>query len=70
MTTKSWKPAVDVGETTKWSYNALRFATYDEAMAAAIDLMARWVLVREIAAHESEDPVNYRWDKEKGLVAL
>jgi hypothetical protein len=57
----SWRPEVDVGETEKWSANGLRFATEEEALANARDLMSRWMLVRECRAAPSDDPPNYRW---------
>ena len=53
----SWKPVVQVGGEQKWSENALRFATKDEALLSAQDLMRRWMLVTDCDAHESEDPV-------------
>ena len=55
----SWKPVVQVGGEQKWSENALRFATKDEALLSAHDLMRRWMLVTDCDAHESEDPVTY-----------
>lgn len=65
----SWKPAVKVSGEPQWNYNGLRFATKDEAMASARDLMGRWMPVTEYDAHESMDPVNYQWDAATGLVA-
>lgn len=56
----SWKPAVQVGGSQDWSYNALRFETKEEAMAFARDLMNRWLLVTAFDAHESDDPVTYK----------
>jgi hypothetical protein len=59
---KSWKPAVQVsGEADNWSYNGLRFATEKEALDNAKDLESRWMMVVGVAAHPSEDPVNYKW---------
>jgi len=56
----SYRPMVYVqGE---WAGNGLRFATSDEAMASARDLMARWFLVDDIRVDESEDEVNYAWE--------
>lgn len=58
----SFKPAVKViGNGSKWSYNGTRFATHQEALDAARELMSRWVLVIDIDAHESDDPVNYQF---------
>lgn len=65
----SWKPAVEVNGDPKWSYNALRFETKEEALASAKDLMDRWLMVTAFDAHESEDPVNYKLvDNGVGLV--
>lgn len=66
----SWKPAVKtIGNGDKWSYNALRFATKEEALASAKDLASRWTLVVDYDAHESDDPVNYKLvDNGVGLV--
>lgn len=66
----SWKPMVKTGSDPKWYGNALRFATEEEARANARDLAGRWLLVVDYTAEKSEDPPNYRWDSEKGLVAL
>ena len=56
----SWKPEVKTGNDQKWYDNNLRFATKKEAELSAKDLMARWRLVVDYRATESEDPVNYR----------
>lgn len=56
----SYRPMVYVhGE---WAGNGLRFATSDEAEAAARNLMARWFLVDDIRVDMSDDEVNYVWD--------
>ena len=56
----SYRPMVYVqGE---WAGNGVRFATPDEAEAAARNLAARWFLVDDIRVDESEDDVNYAWD--------
>jgi hypothetical protein len=66
----SWKPAVRVaGEGDKWLYNALVFATKEEAIDNARDLMSRWMRVTDYGATESSDPVNYLWT-DRGLVAV
>ena len=57
----SWKPEVIADNSGKWCGNALRFATEQEAMDNAKNLMNRWFLVRDCRAAESTDPVNYRW---------
>jgi hypothetical protein len=57
----SWAPEVSVDASGKWSGNAVRFATKDEAEAWAFDRMMRWTAVRDTRVVESQDPVNYRW---------
>lgn len=53
-----------VGE-DKWSGNALRFATADEALGYAKDLQGRWMGCKAGAdnrhAEPSEDPVSHAW---------
>lgn len=66
----SWKPEVQTDSTGKWYRNGLAFATKEEADANAYALAMRWFAVREWRAAESDEPVNYRWDKAKGLVPL
>ncbi len=63
----SWAPQVIADSGGLWSGNALRFATKEEALAHATDLMWRWILVKEIRVIESDDPVNCRWDYDRGL---
>ena len=58
---KSWKPEVMTNSSGQWSDNALRFATKEEALLNAGDLMTRWILVQDYRATESTDPVNYTW---------
>lgn len=58
---KSFKPVVKTSGDTDWVGNALRFATYEEAMASVKNLAARWLAVIEYDVQESDDPVNYRW---------
>ena len=57
----NWKPAVKVTGEDKWSFNALVFATEQEAEDNARDLMMRWMAVTDSSAQPTEDPVNYRW---------
>lgn len=61
----SWRPEVVVELDGQWTANAQRFATRDEAEAAAHELMMRWTLVRAVKAAPSDDPVNARWDFDK-----
>lgn len=58
---KSYAPQVIADSTGKWTGNALRFATYEEAEANVSDLKARWMLVRETRVIESDDEPNYRY---------
>ena len=61
----SFKPQVKVlNNSDKWSENNLAFATYEEALRSAFDLMNRWYLVTDYRAVESDRPVNYRLDDE------
>jgi hypothetical protein len=56
----SWKPAVQTaGNGDKWGYNALAFATKEEAEMWAKDLMFRWTAVSDYAAHESAEEVTH-----------
>ncbi len=67
---RSYRPMVSVDGGRKYDGNALRFATYEEAEANAIDLGMRWMLVTNTRVDESEDPVNYRWSQSNGLIAV
>lgn len=53
----SFKPMVKTGNDPKWYGNALAFATEEEALLSARDLMSRWLLV-DCCAEESDEPVN------------
>lgn len=55
----NWKPQVKVDG--QWAVNALVFATKDEALKNAENLMMRWMLVTDFSAIETTDPVNYKW---------
>lgn len=56
----SYKPEVIADNSGKWCPNGLAFATYEEALRWAKDLESRWLLVREVRAVESDEPVNCR----------
>lgn len=58
----SWKPEVIADNSGKWTGNALRFATKEEALNCAKDLACRWTLVRETRAVEDEHRPNYKWE--------
>jgi hypothetical protein len=64
----SWKPVFKLDN--KWCENAQRFATKDEAYASAESRFMRWTAPEAFDAHESEDPVNYRWDNGLGDVSI
>lgn len=64
---RSWKMEVIADSSGEWCGNALRFATSQEAEDYSRDLMYRWLAVRDRRVVESEDEVNYRWTREKGL---
>lgn len=64
----SWKPVVRVsGEDNKWLRNGLVFATREEALDNARDLMSRWMLVTDCSIEEVDESPNYRWT-DQGLV--
>lgn len=67
---KSYAPEVVADNSGKWAGNGLRFATEEEAKKNVADLMSRWFLVTKTRVVESEDPVNYRWDDQLGLMKL
>lgn len=66
----SWAPEVIADSSGKWCGNALRFATREEAEANVRDLSWRWMSVRDTRVVLSSDPVNYRWDTDRGLVPV
>jgi hypothetical protein len=53
----------------KWTGNALRFETREEANANVLALMDRWYAVTDTRVVESDDEVNYEWTK-SGLKAV
>lgn len=55
--------AVKVHGEQGWSYNALVFATAEEAEAWGLDLSHRWILVDKWEAQPTDKPVNYRFTK-------
>jgi len=54
----SFKPLVKVDN--KFSDNAQRFETREEADQAARDIMSRWMLVTDTSVEETTDPVNFQ----------
>jgi hypothetical protein len=65
----SYKAAIKVTGETGLSYNALRFATPEEATAYAKNLFSRWMLMTGFEVETSEDAVNYVWGN-NGLTAV
>ena len=57
----SFNPEVQTGNDPKFYGNALAFATRQEAMENARDLMNRWMLVVDYRAVESTDPATHTW---------
>lgn len=66
----SWKPEVIADSSGKWAPNGCAYATEEEAEKAVSNLMMRWMAVTKTRVVESEQPVNARWDIEKGTVML
>jgi len=54
----SYKVACKTAGDTNWAYNALRFATREDAEAYGRDLFSRWLALSEYEIHESEDKPN------------
>lgn len=69
MTCKSYAPEVIADSSGQWCGNALRFATYREALDNVLDLEMRWMLVRKTRVVESDDEPNYSYLDRK-LVAI
>ena len=66
----SYKAEVVTDASGTFTGNAVAFETPEEAQGYVNDLACRWTAVRETRIVESDEPVNYRWDREKGLVRL
>ena len=60
----SFKPEVIADSSGKWSGNALRFATEEEAKIYVDDLMMRWTAVHDTRVIEVEEPVTVRLDRD------
>jgi len=61
----SWKAGMIIPGEAKPSFNAVRFATKKEAMAAGSELMSRWMVPTGYKAVRCKDAVNYRFDFEQ-----
>ena len=57
----NFKPGVVTDDSGKLYTNALMFATREEAIESAEELMMRWMAVRSTGVIETEDPVNCRF---------
>ena len=66
----SFKPEVIADSSGKWSSNALRFATEEEARIYVDDLTMRWTAVRDTRVVEAEEPVTARLDRNGSLWKL
>ena len=64
-----WKPEVTTASDPEDVYtgNALRFATEDEALRYARDLMSRWTAVRDVRATLTTGEATHQWDAATGL---
>lgn len=54
----------------EWCGNEQRFASEEEARLSAADRFSRWTVPSDYRVEESEDPVNYRYDTDRGDVML
>lgn len=66
-TVRSYKPQVQVANDSKWYDNALRFATYLEAMDYALDLHMRWTQTCAYGVAESSDEPTHIYSPESGV---
>ena len=56
--------------TTSWTSNALAFATEDEAIGYAKDLMSRWMAVTDYRVAECQDEVTHHYTAQEGAQRL
>ncbi len=66
----SYKPAFKFKDQEKLGLNAQAFATHREAEQSAASRFMRWTMPIGYEVVESDEPVNYRWDDEKGDVPI
>lgn len=66
----SFKPAFKFSGQEELGTNAQAFATHREAELSAIARFQRWTMPIGYDVVESDEPVNYRWDDEKGDVPI
>ena len=62
ITIMSYKTEVHVD--SEWASNALRFSTEQEAIDYGHELLSRWLAPTDSRAVTSDDPVNYRFNKD------
>ena len=66
----SYKPAIKVFGEEPYYTNSQAFGTYDEAEKSARSRHWNWIMAESYRVEESDQPVNYMWDNEKGDVML
>jgi hypothetical protein len=59
--TKSFRPEMMVKSQSIWLSNSFRFASYEEALAHADAMAARWTMVTQVRASPTEDAPNYSY---------
>src|SRR3990167_4504399 len=64
VTTGSFMAEFTTDDSGKWTANALRFATEEEANAYASDLFSRWMGAKDMRVVPSDDPVSHQWTKD------
>lgn len=66
----SFRPMFELPGEAEPCGNAQRFATYEEAEKSAASRFAVWTMPTGYTVHESDDPVNYKWDDKLGDVPI
>lgn len=66
----SYKVEVKVPGESSWHSNAIRLGSQMEATFYGTDLLMRWTAVQDFRVVESDDPVNYVWTNNQGLLLL
>ena len=61
---KSFRLEVQTEVHGKWTFNALRFGSKEEANSYGRDLWARWSSVREWRVTECDDAITHTWTPE------
>jgi hypothetical protein len=55
---RSYKVGCKTRGDSEWAYNALRFATREQAEEYGADLYSRWTALDQYEVHESDDDPN------------